>query len=52
MILSNESFFIVYVIFGVLWNIRNKMCIEKTFLGSSNEVFYKFFHCYRDVLSC
>lgn len=36
------SFSCSIVLWGI-WNVRNKMGIEKRFLSSSNEVFYKFF---------
>lgn len=36
------SFSCSIVLWGI-WNVRNKMGIEKRFLSSSNEVFCKFF---------
>ena len=37
--------YILSVILWCLWTVRNKMSIEKVFLGSSKEVFYKILIC-------
>jgi hypothetical protein len=41
---SFQEFFIFAIMLWVIWNIRNKMGIEKRFQSSSNEVFFKIFN--------
>lgn len=37
------KFYTLSVTLWTLWTIRNKISIEKLFLGNSNEAFYKIF---------
>lgn len=42
--------FVLSIVLWGIWTIRNKMSIEKSFLGSSNEAFYNFFpYCRNDA---
>lgn len=55
--LKDQHYHIKFFMLSVLWGlctILNKMCIEKKFLGSSNEAFFfsKYSPCYRSGAYC